>query len=304
MTNILYCVNYENNSELYYNLFISIYSLYKNNQNDSLRVIIFFSNLKQKTIEDIGKIADYFNRKIEFIQICEETTRNKFKFIRDFKRFGVGAFYRIMLDKLPKNISKIIYLDCDTIVQSGIKDLFNTNLKDNSIGGVEDKFSTLNLEKLKEFNLEKYINSGILLIDVEKVKTKIEHETFEDIKDKIKNSEVLDQDLINLVFKNDILLLNKNFNSQDFVDYGIIHYCGNKIYENPVQSLDNKTLTLYDELLDKLIEIFDFNLNKKKRSFLDKIYSFLWRKTPFKARKSLKKTPLYKVHELVRDRKF
>ena len=41
MTNILYCVNYENNSELYYNLFISIYSLYKNNQNDSLRVIIF-----------------------------------------------------------------------------------------------------------------------------------------------------------------------------------------------------------------------------------------------------------------------
>ena len=209
-----------------------------------------------------------------------------------------------MLDKLPKDISKIMYLDCDTIVQRGIKNLFNTSLKDNSIGGVEDKFSTLNLEKLKEFNLEKYINSGILLIDVEKVKTKIEHETFEDIKDKIKNSEVLDQDLINLVFKNDILLLNKNFNSQDFVDYGIIHYCGNKIYENPVQSLDNKILTLYAQLIDELIEIFDFKLDKKKRNFLERTYSFLWRITPFKARKNLKKTLLYKIHQHVRDRRF
>lgn len=86
----------------------------------------------------------------------------------DTKRFTLSAFSRLFVDSLvPADVSRIIYLDCDTLVMRDLTPLWSTDLHGNVIGAVNDcrgwRYSVhLGLKKDAV-----YINSGVLLIDVD-----------------------------------------------------------------------------------------------------------------------------------------
>ncbi len=77
----------------------------------------------------------------------------------------VATYYRLrIVDILPQNVSKALYLDGDVIVEQDLKELWNIDISDTILGAVEDangvNFGTrLGLTR-------QYFNAGVLLLNL------------------------------------------------------------------------------------------------------------------------------------------
>ena len=123
---------------------------------------------------------------------------------------------------LPED--RVLYLDCDTIVDLDIGELFDTDLKGNVLGACR--------EPARCKNPFVYFNAGVLLMDLKKLREGIGDEML-----KMANTRKLgcpDQDTINLLCQGRILELDPIYNSSDWtaqpVGTKIIHYAAVKKY--------------------------------------------------------------------------
>ena len=148
------------------------------------------------------------------------------------------AYYRLLLPELFPMFSKIIYLDCDILVQSSLYDLFNQLISNNYFAGVED---VLAKESLQRLNISKYCNSGVLLVNLNKWRVdNVQNKFFDYININKDNLNWPDQDVLNVVLQSGIKYLDKTWNAQvgeyeccyasGFNDIGetakIIHFIG------------------------------------------------------------------------------
>ena len=191
---------------------------------------------------------------IHFIDVkdCKE----KIKGIFIDRHLSIATYYRFFLPELLPNIDKILYLDTDVIINEDIADLYNTDIKKNVIGGCLDlavihcdfgdfRKSHEMLKSLSYKNPEKYINAGVILFNLEKMR---EQDTTQKLLTTALNHSFIfhDQDAINLVCDGDIKILDGKWNfiahlSPEIYPYsiqqdisvriatnniGIIHYAG------------------------------------------------------------------------------
>ena len=69
------------------------------------------------------------------------------------------VYYRLSLPDLIKNLDKIIYLDCDTMVHKDLTDLYQINMKDNYyLGFPGHEISYLIINGTRNFIIKYYIN--------------------------------------------------------------------------------------------------------------------------------------------------
>lgn len=147
----------------------------------------------------------------------------------DFKDFPVGeayinltTYFRLVIqDKLP-DIDKVIYLDCDTIVNGSLKELWNTEMGDYAVAGVRDRVNdSIRLYNRLRYPMhDGYINAGVLLINLKKWR---ELHVFDRAKEiakampkALKNH---DQDIINILFHDNKLMLPFRYNLLEYYLY-------------------------------------------------------------------------------------
>lgn len=148
----------------------------------------------------------------------------------DFGYMSLSTLYRFkIMEYIPKNIDKVLYLDGDMIVTAPLDDLFATDLSDFYAGVVEEKgaFQAQNL-RLKS---GRYFNAGMILFNVKALKT---HDILAEAltyykknKDRIVSH---DQDILNGMWDQKVKFLDQKFNVPSFVKKFknpiIIHYTG------------------------------------------------------------------------------
>ncbi len=143
-------------------------------------------------------------------------------------------FQEILGDKV-KNMEKILYLDSDTIV---IDDLRGLEKYQEGIYAVKDSALPSYCRKL---NVDNYYNSGVLYLDP---KNWIENNYQEKIVDFVKYNRDFDfsypdQDLINVVLKDELKPLEESYNVSPFMfsitDRTLDYYC--KVTNNDYRSL-------------------------------------------------------------------
>lgn len=138
------------------------------------------------------------------------------------------AYYRLLIPILFKNLKKIIYLDCDIIVQDDIAELFHIDLKGNIIAAVKDHFIS-QIQKDKELcfpgfwnyahdilcikDISGYFNSGVMVFDIQKMNEKDIFDQFLNVA-KINNRYFQDQNILNSVLQGNILYLDPAWNVQ------------------------------------------------------------------------------------------
>lgn len=138
------------------------------------------------------------------------------------------AYYRLLIPILFKNLKKIIYLDCDTIVQSDIAELFQIDLKDNIVAAVRD-YHISQIQKDKELyfpgfwnyahdilcikDISCYFNSGVMVFDIQKMNEKDIFNQFLNVA-KINNRYFHDQNILNSVLQYNIMHLDPSWNIQ------------------------------------------------------------------------------------------
>lgn len=132
---------------------------------------------------------------------------------------SVSTYFRLFLSTLlPPNVHRVIYLDADIIVNDDIEDLWNIDLCGCAIGGIPDKYSNQQLNKLRchipqQYN---YINAGVQLINLDVLRSL---DFTQKVIDYIKNYKERifyhDQDVLNSLLYDKIKYLPYKWNMMD-----------------------------------------------------------------------------------------
>lgn len=148
---------------------VSLTSLFENNQDaKSIQVTILDSGISSKNQERIKEVCKRYNRSlpkwIEAVDIEKRLSINV-----NVDRGSISQYARIFLSKVfGSNISRVLYLDCDTIVVASLYDLWNLQMDGNIIAALKDAFSSLYRQNLGLQKNDIMFNSGVMLIDLEK----------------------------------------------------------------------------------------------------------------------------------------
>lgn len=156
-------------------------------------------------------------------------------------RFTIGSFFRCALPECLPGVKKIIYLDADVFVNKDIKELWDIDISNYCLAAVKDEgvneyvYPRI-LKKFTNFDKQKYFNSGVLLMNLNKLKKC--GNLIKIISDFIRanpESQLPDQDALNIIFSDSVLLLDSTWNT--FVSFSrlktkknlsecIYHYAG------------------------------------------------------------------------------
>ena len=262
------------------------------------------------------------------------------------KKFSHHILFRLFLNKILPNIDKILYLDGDVVITTDISNLFNINISNYSIAAVpEYTVARIGIEKLKNFkifddcpddiksfgnlydyfrlylrfddlDIDNYFNSGVILFNLKragralnKVPSMLE-----------KNYFAPDQCLLNLLFKDDKLIIDQRYNTfsnhvPEFVEkYGtlpdIIHFYGTK----PDKSMSRPGDSKYWEAMYKsslyypaLEHFMNFKINAVKSNF-NRMVEAVDKNFDIKIKDPKTIDDLYhnlkRMHKLMRRRKY
>lgn len=90
--------------------------------------------------------------------------------IKEGDHLTIATYYRLLMaDILPQSIDKILYLDCDIIINDSITELWNTSLDGYAMAAIEELGCSLP-DVYKRLGYDKkygYFNAGVLLINLQ-----------------------------------------------------------------------------------------------------------------------------------------
>ena len=142
------------------------------------------------------------------------------------KHVSQAAYYRITIPSLFPLHDKIIYSDCDTVNMGDLTEFYDLELKDNIYyRGFLDYFFLVNTLKPYGIHTNKYMNSGILLINSKAIRRDKIEEKIIDFVNTHSHLPHYDQTAINAICYNNFEKLPIKFATFNFRDYNAIkHY--------------------------------------------------------------------------------
>jgi lipopolysaccharide biosynthesis glycosyltransferase len=191
--------------------------LYHTPKNLNLTIHILCQDVEESRKESILKLRDNIRKdtQINFYDINTEDFE-QYMNISTYPGITLPAYFRLHLASiLPKDIKTVLYLDGDTVINSSLEKLFETDLSNNYIAGALD-INCRSFERChKKYNLNEnsYVNSGVLYMNLDKIrKDNIESSLDSFVKHSGKDVVYGDQDIFNLFFANKILTLPSEYN--------------------------------------------------------------------------------------------
>lgn len=137
------------------------------------------------------------------------------------EKWTIGCCYKLLIPDIFPSLDKIIYLDCDILVNLDIHELWSIEPDDKSIAASLDEVPFMEISalrrtqlKLSGCNKNTYINSGMLVMNLKKFHEKGNFFT-EAHEWLIRHSHMQlfpDQDALNSIFRDDIKFLDERFN--------------------------------------------------------------------------------------------
>lgn len=214
------------------------------------------------------------------------------------KHITIAAYYRLFLvEILPANIDKVLYLDSDVIVRHSLQEMYNTDIHDYAVGAITDCFEG-NIEYYNRLRYSPslgYFNSGVLLVNLEYWRqNKILQEGIDFATMYPERIVYHDQDILNYLFKNKKKTLSLKFNLQN------VH-----LYKKIMISWEYET-ELYEAINDPYIIHYTSSCkpwkkkctNPYKNEFLKYKMMTQWKDTPlWKAPKITWKLKIKKLFE-------
>lgn len=192
---------------------VSIYSLLENNSDfEKINVFVIDNGIKQENHDKLAQIISQFsNASIEYIKF--DKYKNKLK-LNMVWSISLSSYARLFVsDMLPSSINRVLYLDCDTIIDSSLYELWNIEMNGMIMGAVQDSVGLETKRAIGIVENEIYFNAGVLLIDLEMWrKNKISEKCLRFIDSH--NGAVVhhDQGVLNGVLHNKILKLPLKYN--------------------------------------------------------------------------------------------
>lgn len=175
-----------------------------NVKSDDVMMYLLHNGLKDKTIKRLNKIAERFHIALELMEIntslLKDCPTNKKLHYADIMMYA-----RFLLPSMLPDLDKVIYFDCDLVVNGDLKDLWNFDVNGVAVAMAPDHLykDATTLERLKMTNGE-YLNSGVILMNLEYWrKHNVQNRVLSFIEDNGKDLIYFDQDALNVTLQNE-----------------------------------------------------------------------------------------------------
>ena len=147
---------------------VMLTSLFENNKEEKFHVYILCGELEADNKEKLLHLANLYNNQLSFCPVDYSLLKDCP--IRKHDVLTLATYLRLFISQvLPSSVLKAIYLDCDMIVNSSIRELWDINVSHVAMGGVED-WSVIEkgaCQRLGYPQTYSYVNAGLLLINVD-----------------------------------------------------------------------------------------------------------------------------------------
>ena len=202
-------VAYGCNRDWYKYLIINIFSLLRHNK-EVKKIYILCEDNDINKIKDLDIIIDRYDiecKVINITPIINKYFKNKYNTNTKYTNYALS---KLLLSEVVEE-DKVLYLDVDTIIRSNISSLYKYNIDDYYAAGVKDYGGFLNNYN-KDLGIDDmYINTGVILLNINKIKQDNLIPKFFNII----NTRTLtypDQDAFNIVCNNKILYISSMYN--------------------------------------------------------------------------------------------
>lgn len=135
---------------------------------------------------------------------------------------SIETVYRLFIPEILQEYDKVLYLDCDLVVNSNIAELYKTDIDGYILGAAHDAYSQAAIEHIeKALNIlyESAFNAGVLLINTKKfLQEKVKEKCFDLLNKDWDREErryiYMDQDVLNIVCNDKVRFFSMEWDYQ------------------------------------------------------------------------------------------
>lgn len=197
-------------------LYNALSSILRNaNAQDNLNFYILDKDISENNKNKIKNLKKVKPFNIEYIKINDDLFKDC-PLLKICGHISLQTYYRYIIPRVKPNLPKVLYLDCDILVKSSLSDLWNTDLKATYCGAVQELYKDSNIDA-RRLNVKTYFNAGVLLLNNKKmIEDNTTDELFRVTKDLYESGNLVyqDQDVLNVVFNDNITWMSPRFNYQ------------------------------------------------------------------------------------------
>lgn len=200
---------------------IMLTSLFESNRDCQFKVFVFVDGcLSDTNQKKYKKLEQRYECEVNLMTIddrlLENCPINNKRNVDNHSWVSKPTYYRLLAsDILPKEIQKVIYLDCDIAVVGDIKPLWNVDLSGKAIAGVMDCDEEKNRTRMGNPLQSTYVNAGVALYNLGYWRENhLSDLFFAYIRENEAKLLLMDQDVVNGVLHNKMRLVPERYNFQ------------------------------------------------------------------------------------------
>lgn len=146
---------------------ISLTSLLENNREfPQIRIFILDNKIGEENKEKLRKTAEKFGREIQFVPLTNIVETVSF----DMKRWNISTFGRLFEASSLPTVDKVLHIDCDTIVDGSLEELWQTDLTDKVLAAAPDCVGDAYKTGIGMEPEGLYIQAGVILLNLNRIR--------------------------------------------------------------------------------------------------------------------------------------
>lgn len=195
--------------------YVMLTSLFENQSDANIHIFILYSDLEQKDMECLQSLVYKYEMNIHYLLIDKKLFPTELPTTKDW---SLEAYYRLMLlDILPADVDRILYLDVDMIINKSIEELYWSDFENYLFCVCRDMPTSFPTSDVRDEIFKEYIgqgfnyfNSGMMLWNIGKLRGLYHFKDYMDLAKKLNyKMKAPDQDLLNAMHWNQVKYLDE-----------------------------------------------------------------------------------------------
>lgn len=199
---------------------VMLCSLFETNKGKQFDIYLLTDGIKDTTCARLQDLCTKYNSKL-FVKLPEIELGEKLNInLKDLPtgQWSTMMYYKLFMPlMLPQECDRCLFLDGDMVINDDIEQLYNWNLENSIIAAAEDIPDCIKIkERLGLKQTDKYINSGVMVCDLNAWRTVENIKPIFDFVKRVAGIIINEQDVIAMYFKDKLSFLSIRWNMTTF----------------------------------------------------------------------------------------